>query len=52
MARCGRDLPPCGSESMSIDRSNTYLIETEFRTPSATDAASALELYYYEVYWN
>ncbi len=46
------DLPISGTESLTIDRSNPYYIEAEFKTSGAVDIQNALELFYFEVYWD
>jgi hypothetical protein len=50
--KVARSLPVSGSESLTIDRANTYFIEAMFKTDSAISTKEALELFYFEVYWD
>lgn len=47
-----RNLPISGSDSLTTDRINTYYVEAEFRTRSPVSAQNALELFYFEIYWD
>ena len=47
-----KNVPTSGSESMTTDRINTYFIEAEIASTSPVDEANALELFYFEVYWD
>jgi hypothetical protein len=47
-----KNVPTSGSESMTIDRINTYFIEAEIASTTPVDEANALELFYFEVYWD
>lgn len=45
-------LPLTGSESLTIDRINTYYIDAYFRTDTIVMDTSPLRLYYFEIYWD
>lgn len=47
-----KNVPTSGSESMTTDRINTYFIVAEIASTTPVDEANALELFYFEVYWD
>jgi hypothetical protein len=47
-----QNLPVSGPQSLTIDRAQTYFIEAQFRSDSAVSIEEALELFYFEVYWD
>lgn len=47
-----KNVPASGSESMTTDRINTYFIEAEIASTTPVDEVNALELFYFEVYWD
>jgi hypothetical protein len=47
-----QNLPVSGLKSLRTDRSQTYFIEATFSSASALNIEEALELFYFEVYWD
>lgn len=50
--RVVQNLPVSGPKSLTIDRAETYFIEARFKSDSAVSIEEALELFYFEVYWD
>jgi hypothetical protein len=46
------NLPVTGAGSLLTDRIQTYVIETRFVGPAAVSLEEALEIFYFEVYWD
>ena len=46
------NLPTTGPRRLVIDRSQTYVIEALFSAPAAVSLEEALELFYFEIYWD
>jgi hypothetical protein len=46
------NLPTTGPRTLVIDRSQTYVIEALLSAPGAISLEEALELFYFEIYWD
>jgi len=46
------NLPAAGRGSLTTDRLQTYFIQTRFTSDSALNIEEALELFYFEIYWD
>jgi hypothetical protein len=46
------NLPTTGPRTLVIDRTQTYVIEALLSAPGAISLEEALELFYFEIYWD
>lgn len=47
-----QNLPDSGAGSLKIDRIQTYFIEARFTSNAAVNIEEALEIFYFEIYWD